>query len=195
MNKLIVLAKPRTRYLFIFFPNSQGSNLLRKMILILENSQKILNNKNKFSFIRKLERLYSETKKPIITYNRLLLNLKLKKEKKIKIFKESMLTPKYNKKAKIPQSLQKSSKKLCCTDRRMEYSIKLSKKLKNSKKNLQSPDIQGFIPNSKQISITTFQSFLIKPLSRLFFSIFQVKKPSKSREFSFLTKTSKFYLS
>ena len=71
-------------------------------------------------------------RKSFITYDRLLNNIKSKKEKEISLLKNSMSSPKFQKKNSLfyVKSINNSPKyNTCATERRMEYSMQLSRKL------------------------------------------------------------------
>ena len=132
-------------------------------------------------------------KKPIITYDRLLLNIKLKKEKERTAIKELMLTPKGMKQQKLFnfKALKSPENKqtICSTDRRLEYSIQLKRKIiqKNlAKRNSYDFDVKDNFQNHFPLSLLI--KSLTVPVSRLFFSIFMIKKNKKCSSFSILAK-------
>lgn len=164
--------------------------LLVKNLKTLQNAKK---SQNALYTFRAFLNLPSKPRKPFISYNRLLLNKKIKKEKEILAIKESMLTPRtswkfYQTNYKTNTTTPENRGLGCVTERRMEYSIKLYQKIHRSKNNRKSSDFGLKKVYNNQTAVNGLVNSILKPFGRLFFKIFCIKKNKKTKSFSLLRK-------
>lgn len=153
---------------------------LNKNLWVL--SEKFKNENKKWAF--EMIFVYQpRPKKNSISYDKLLLNLKLKKAKEISILKNSMISPKFPKKSKVfsVKSINNSptyNNSSCATERRLEYSLKLTKKLQEKSEKKLGYDFKLerniFAYSKAGLSLCSIFQGVLK---RVFFSIFfEVRK-------------------
>ena len=132
-------------------------------------------------------------KKSFITYDRLLNNVKTKKQKQKTLFKSSISSPKFKKKNSLfyVKSINNSPKyNTCATDRRLEYSMQLSLKLQTKTEKKLSYDFKlnnTIFSSPKAASILS--KVLKSALRRVLTTTFITKKSSSKTQL--LTKKSK----
>ncbi|OMJ94442.1 hypothetical protein SteCoe_2340 [Stentor coeruleus] len=130
-------------------------------------------------------------KKTFISYDKLILNMKQKKEKEKLAIRESLNSPKFGKKNMVfcVKNVSSPENQAGATERRLEYSLKLNQKLQkiNLKRKSMDLDCKG-VRKVKIEEAWVMVRTLIKPVSRVFRWVFLERKKRKGNSFSFLIK-------
>lgn len=131
-------------------------------------------------------------KRTFISYDKLILNMKQKRQKEKLAIRESLNSPKFGKKNMVfcVKSVSSTPENQAgATERRLEYSLKLNQKLQKIGLKRKSMDLDGKgVRKVRTEEAWVLVRTLMKPVSRVFKFVFLERKKRKGNSFSFLIK-------